>query len=204
MKFILLLAAAGLQLACQSAVSIHDQRSSAYRVIAVELKQSLVIAADTTRVFIQHGHPIGPVSLSDHYRPQCAFEVSQRLSTPQLVAPARFDIERVQGLVDEVVEARPHQLAGLGFIGMLDDGPPMVHAGYHFWFRPGQPAEALRLSCYGAFADMQEAEPPTLEEIQAALGTLAELRVRPWFADCVQWVASDGVSPSAPKSSRMQ
>jgi hypothetical protein len=32
------------------------------------------------------------------------------------------------------------------------------------------------MSCYGIYAEPQDAEPPTLQEIQQALGSVAEIR----------------------------
>jgi hypothetical protein len=177
MKAILLFGLSLLLTACQSAGVIYSRDSGAYQAIAIELNQSLTIAPERTRVFIQDGRVFANVATTDHYRPQCALEVQQRLPTAQSIAAGRFIIDRVQGLIDSVVQSRERQFAGLMVVAMVDDGAPMVHTGYHFWFKPNA-AQVTRMSCYGVFADLQNAEAPTVEDIRVALNGVAELLIQ--------------------------
>ena len=62
-------------------------------------------------------------------------------------------------------------------VGLDDQGTPMVSQGYHFWLDSEQQPEVLRLSCRGAFDDMWETQPPSIEEIQQTMGDLAELQL---------------------------
>jgi hypothetical protein len=177
MKSIQLLMLVSLLAACRAGVGIHSERdSSVYEVLAVTLQQTLTVAPDAARVFVQDGQSYASAAASYHYRPRCAFELEQRLASRQLIEPATFEVDRVQSLLDEVVQWQDQRVAGLSVVGMLDDGAPMVHAGYHFWFKPN-PAQLRRMSCYGILEEMQHATPPTLEDIQTALAGMAELSV---------------------------
>gem|GEM_PF-1111882 len=177
MKAILLFGLSLLLTACQSAGVIYSRDSGAYQAIELELNQSLTIAPERTRVFIQDGRVFANVATTDHYRPQCALEVEHRRPNAQSIAAGRFIIARVQGLIDSVVQSRELQLAGLIVTGMVDDGAPMVHTGYHFWFKPNT-AQLRRMSCYGVFAEMQNAEAPTVEDIRVALNGVAQLSLQ--------------------------
>lgn len=164
--------------ACQAGVMLGSGDSSISRLTGVKLLQPLTVAPDTTRVFIQDGRVLAGMGPGYHYRPQCAFEVRDRMESPQTIQPASFRVIRVQDLMDEVVRSKPLQVAMLKLADMDDGGAPMVHAGYHFWFEPNE-STVRRMSCYGVFTDMPEVESPTIADIRQALGEVAELTIRP-------------------------
>jgi hypothetical protein len=60
-----------------------------------------------------------------------------------------------------------------------DDGGgySMIQTGFHLWLDDEADANLMRLTCLGVLADPADAYPPTLAEIQAALGELATLDV---------------------------
>lgn len=170
----LILVALALLTGCQSAGLLRSDDGLSYRVTGVELLQPLTVAPDTTRVFIQDGQVLGGGAKGGSYRTRCAFELRDRLETAQVIEPARFSVIRVQGLMNEVVQAQPVLVAGLKLVGMDDGGSPMVHLGYHFWFEPN-PADVRRMTCYGTLEVMTHVEDPTLDEIRRTLDGVARV-----------------------------
>ncbi len=142
----------------------------------LQLKRDLNIAARRARVFIQGGRP---GSGFDHYAPHCAFEIDRVDHDGHRIRADSFRIVRVQGSLQRVVSGSTVLVADLALGGHADgSGSSAYHEGYHFWLAsPFQP-EVRRMSCYGVYAEPYELYPPTFEEIQGALGGLAEIRRR--------------------------
>ncbi|MEW8340607.1 MAG: hypothetical protein AB2688_15905 [Candidatus Thiodiazotropha taylori] len=167
---------------CLSGCSANFQTSfnpaSPYHQIPVGskvvLKQPLEVSAYRTRLFLQLGETM-QLEDFDRYKANCNFEVTSLTDGVQTIQPQTFTIERVQGLMVEVVDGE----AEYRFIpaGLDDQGTPMVTQGYHFWLDSSEQPEVRRLSCRGAFDDMWAAQPPSIEEIQQSIGNLAELQL---------------------------
>ncbi|MEA1050610.1 hypothetical protein U5801_12450 [Lamprobacter modestohalophilus] len=156
------------------------------------LHQPVAIPQDRARVFISNGQ----ISRnSANYRTSCALEVRElSRQGPQLVSPGRFQITRAQHYWTEVAANLQEwqvfvQIAELSNGG----GQPLIQTGYRFWLeRADQLTETpvytaaektpkapnvTHLTCLGILAEPAEAYPPTISELEQALGSLATLRL---------------------------
>jgi hypothetical protein len=138
------------------------------------LKQPLQVSAERSRVFIQLGETM-QLEDFDRYQANCNFELRELAAQAQTIQPQTFTINRVEGLMVEVVKT--DSTYGVVSVGLNDQGTPMVTQGYHFWFDAEQRSNVMRFSCRGAFGDMWASQPPSIDEIQQTLGDLAELQL---------------------------
>jgi hypothetical protein len=159
-----------------------DPSSPFYRVpegSVVELRQALEVRPGTTRTWLQFGQALG--GRFDRYAPNCNFEIwTIDHERSQHILPGDFVVRRVQNVREEVVRAdAPLRLAAwrLAEGGIDGGGPSMVYEGYHLWLENPQQRDVRRLTCRGAFADPWEAYPPSIDEMRAALGKIATLRL---------------------------
>ncbi|MDJ0740772.1 MAG: hypothetical protein QNJ91_13735 [Gammaproteobacteria bacterium] len=179
-RLVIAVAASALLLAgCQNSATVRAPSAGGYIGLAgarLEVQQPVAIAAGRARVFLQGGAIARPAGAFDQYRPHCAFEIDSIDHDGVTIVPDTFQIVRVQASLQEVVQARPLQLAGLGpvAVGALDGGAS-YHEGYHFVLYSERQPDVRRLSCYGAYAQPYDLEPPTLAEIQAALAGYAAI-----------------------------
>lgn len=113
----------------------------------------------------------------------CALEV-RRIEHEgiQTVAAGAITITRVQDYTALVSRQDPRpaldsgprfQLASHGDSG----GSQMVRFGYHFWLDTHHDPNLMRLTCLGRLDDPASTRPPTLAEIQSALGDQARLEL---------------------------
>jgi hypothetical protein len=89
------------------------------------------------------------------------------------VTAATFKVTLVQRTTTQVVSNSRLLVAGLGGTG---GGSASYYDGYHFWLDSDVEPEVRRMTCYGVFAQPFELYPPTIEEINAAIRGVAELR----------------------------
>lgn len=140
------------------------------------LHEPISIPQDRARAFISNGRRSRS---SANYRTSCALEVRKisRLG-PQQISPGRFQITRAQHYWTEVAANLQDwgvhvQIAELSNGG----GQPLIQTGYRFWLeRPDEP-NVMHLTCLGILAEPAQAYPPTLRELDRALGTLATLKL---------------------------
>jgi len=167
------------------ATNVAQDPSSPYYQVPpgsmLKLNHSIEIPPGRARVFIQHG----AVSvIFDHYAPNCNVEVDRLdYERVQYVKPGEYPIRRVQRSVEEVVQQRPVRVAALGpMTDMLasgeagdgGDGTSNIYEGYHLWL-DDRTGNFTRLSCRGAFAYPVDARPPSIDEMQEALGEIGSL-----------------------------
>ncbi len=163
--WILLLTACG--------VPDYTDEDSGYRLV---LHRAVTIPPQRARIYIQNGRVVG--TSFDSYQVSCSLEVRTLSDRPQVVEPDTFVVNRVQAFFEEVAASgwRPAQVAGVGLAGAdVDSGPSDLFRGWHFWLHSPRQPQVLRLTCRGVFAAPWEAEPPTFEEMAAALGPVASL-----------------------------
>ena len=166
--------------ACSTPTARQDVTSPYYKVpedSLLELHQPVKIPPGTTRTWIQRGRA---VSGFDRYWPSCNLEVGRLdRDQAQVIEPDRFVVRRSQFLREEVAgRMRPLRVASLRVAGMDDDGGhSMIFEGWHLWLESAEQPDVRRLTCRGAFADPWRAEPPSIEQIRAALGAVATLRL---------------------------
>jgi hypothetical protein len=159
-----------------------DASSPFYKVpegSVIALHQALELRPGTTRTWLQFGQAVG--SSFDRYAPNCNFESwTIDHDRSRKILPGAFVVRRIQNVREEVVRVdAPRRFAALRLAdgGIDGGGPSMVYEGYHLWLENPQQPDVRRLTCRGAFADPWEAYPPSIEEIRAALGQLATLRL---------------------------
>lgn len=135
----------------------------------VNLERPLAVAEDTARVFIQSGKVLSHYSVNA-FKAHCNFEVRELGNNGVEIEPDQFRITRVQRLEEQVVFLTPVRVATIG-----DGGPPFVKEGFHLWLQSVRQPEVIRLSCHGARDERGLARPPTTEEIDEALGSVARV-----------------------------
>jgi len=144
------------------------------------LHQPIIIPRDRARIWLVGGRLSRN---SANYRTACALEV-RRLSRdgPQTIPAGAIRITRIQNYWTEVAAAIGPSRGDIGFHlarygDSGDSGYSMIRTGYHFWLDDSVTPNLKRLTCLGVLADPPEADPPSLREIDAALGGLATLEV---------------------------
>lgn len=151
---------------------------------ALTLHQSIAIPQNRARTYISNGQ----ISRSGaSYRTSCALEVRElSRQGAQQVGSGRFKITRVQHYWTEVAANLQDwnvyvQIAELGNGG----GQPLIQTGYRFWLEraieqtdklPSEPT-AMHLTCLGILAEPAQAYPPTISDLEQALGDLATLQL---------------------------
>ena len=160
---------------CTTPTARQDQSSPFYAVpvgTTVELHRELSIPPGATRAWIQHGKVVRGIN---SYEPNCNIEVTIRdEERTQVVAPGVFRVRRTQSYFEWVVQAaEPIRVAS----SQDDGGNSMVYQGYHLWLENPEQPNVRRLSCRGVFDDLGQANPPSIDEIRAALGEVATLHL---------------------------
>ena len=141
----------------------------------IQLNQPVTVPAGVARVFIQRGQLVNKMAF-DRYVPSCNFELNSLSDKPQTIAPETFLVVRVQQEMSEVVQLEaPIRVASLKLAGKNDSGLPMVTHSVHLWIGSDLQPNLRRLTCRGAFDDMPTAYPPSIIEMRAALGNIAEI-----------------------------
>ncbi len=148
------------------------------------LQQPIDIPQGRARAFISNGR-ISRSSAS--YRTSCALEVREiARQGRQQISPGRFQITRAQHYWTEV--AANLQAWGV-FLQIAElsngGGQPLIQTGYRFWLkRTDVPADqfqeqpsVMHLTCLGILAEPAQAYPPTIRELEQALGTVARLQL---------------------------
>ncbi len=159
---------------------VSDDPGSPYSQVPVgsslSLHRTMEFPPGRTRVFFQNGEE---TERFDHYAPSCNLEIRKLdAEAIQYVAPAVYKVSRLQRHFEEVVrKGRPIQLAmaGTQMLAMgMDGGNMRIYDGYHLWLE-GEDDNLMRLTCRGIYAEMQDARPPSVNEIRTALGELMSL-----------------------------
>jgi hypothetical protein len=161
--------------------SIRDRNSAFFQVpvgSTLVLHDTLEIKPGHTRLFVQRG-VVTKHSDLDQYWPSCSFEVRDLKETPQQIQPDSFSVVRVQQGETEIVSLVPIQVAALNLsrLAIWDGGNPLVSRFYHLWLTSAQQPNVMRITCYGAQADLPEADLPLFMEIEAALGPIATIQL---------------------------
>jgi hypothetical protein len=137
------------------------------------LMQAVMIEPGTTRTFLQRGKPM---ALGDfnRYRVNCNFEVERLSERVQRIEPDTFIIKKVQRMMTEVVQHDAYQPRFLT-VEYADPSSPLVTHGYHLWLSSEKQPDVMRVTCRGAFDDLSDAEPPSINEVREALGNIVDL-----------------------------
>lgn len=145
------------------------------------LNQEVTIPSGRARLFLQDGAVVGGRNL---YRPHCIIEIDSIDHTGFLVTAETFDVVRIQRSTVQIAMQGDSLQASTN----VASGPrrnrsrrfhdsKRFHDGYHFWLASEMQPAVRRLTCYGVFARPIDLRPPTLPEINAALGQVGTIRV---------------------------
>ena len=179
-RFSVVVALTMLLAACSQRYIVSDDQSYPYNLPPVGstlvLKKALEVPAGETRIFLQNGVAMTK-SQFDRYKPTCSMELRELADTPRTIEPDSFIITKVQRLTEEVVQ---NDVPASGFmkVDLDQSGKPQVTHGYHLWLGSEKQPGVMRMTCLGAFDDLNRAEPPSLQDVKKSLGDYAELMLR--------------------------
>jgi len=183
-RFVALSATLVALLGCQAA-GLRSSAGAPYDLDLVGarllIEQPLTVPAGQARVFLQDGGVVGERGLGrgryDLYRPHCALEIDSVDHDGYPVPAGSFQITRVERSTVSVVRWEGLQLAASSLaFGPWTGRSNLFHDGYHFWLAADRPTQVRRLSCYGVYARLPDLYPPTLGEINRALGAVGAIR----------------------------
>ena len=152
----------------------------------VTINEKIEVKPGVTRVFIQDGRI---VSGFNHYKTSCNMEVRKKDDENwQFIEPGEYSITGSQSTLENVVQKKsvePVILAASNsafysrfmLASSVDDSPSDIYLGIHYYLS-GADANVMRLSCRGVYAAPGEAEYPTRNEIELALGEIISLKLR--------------------------
>lgn len=164
-------------------MSVLDAQRGAWvpiQAATLEILRDITIPAERTRAFFQDGAQVPGIN---EFKPFCQLEITTLRDTARTVRPGSFTVVSVGSKMQEVVQAAPLQVAALdGFVLFADTedggGPSRITRMLIMALRSDAQPDVRRLDCGGAFDDPFDADPPTLQEIAAALGGYATLVVK--------------------------
>lgn len=169
--------------ACGPMTVLDTQRGAwvPIRPATLEIHRDITIPAERTRAFFQDG---AQVSAINEFKPFCQLEITTLKTTAQTVHPGTFTVVRVGSKMQEIVQTAPLQVAALDGFVLVDSqdggsgGPSRITRMLIMNLHSAAQPDVRRLDCGGAFDDPYDADPPTLQEIAAALGGYATLVVK--------------------------
>lgn len=155
---------------CQSFQIATDSR---YREPAspstIEISQSLNVFPDTARAFLQNGAVISQEQLN-LYQVNCEVEIATVAEVQRSISPGIFTITAMVQDESPIVMRKPIMVAALYYASST---PPDIKRYYRFHLASQQTegqSSVRALICRGSQAAHNEAELPTLEQMQAAVG----------------------------------
>ncbi len=181
-----LLASVVLLLGCRT-VKFGDTSSPYYRPSKgsiVILHSDLEFQPQTARVFLQRGKTYGYGGI-DRYYPWCYFQLYTVKDSIQTLNADTFEVYKVASRTEWVVEHGTMHLAGVriqfgtdNFTAMSGDGGPSTEtAVVQMRLRSEKQPQIFQLACGGAEENPVLSKPPSIDEIRAALGKIATLRL---------------------------
>jgi hypothetical protein len=141
---------------------------------ALQLHQSIRVAAGRTRSFLQQGRSL-PGGGINQLEASCNLEVRTLEEQPRSIEPDRFRILGTRRQVETVVQGPAGPAGSFRRVGLLGggDSPPDVMHVIHFNLQSERQPDVMRLTCRGALDAPWRAQPPSLNEIREALGGIA-------------------------------
>jgi len=144
----------------------------------LEIRQPIPIRAGSTHVWLQRG---GVGVGQDWWYPACNLQINtldrERVQT---VAPGRFDVVRVQRMDDYAqLQTPPIAAEPVAVRADFSGGSSVtwMWQGYHLWLSSAEQPDVRRLTCVGVYSVPFTARPPSIDQIQEALGTVATLHL---------------------------
>lgn len=142
----------------------------------VVVKQRLQVPPDRTRVFLQYGKLISQSALNE-YTVNCNFEVNTLTDQVRYIEPGDYSVVKSERRTDSIVSSGAIRLATLALSAMIDrrDGPPLEFEEIRLSLVSEVTPDIRELACRGVITEPSEVLPPTLAEMQQALGRYAEI-----------------------------
>lgn len=176
MKLFITLSILCLLVACQSPLI---QTNTTYLKPAshstIEITQSLDVHPNFARAFLQSGKVISPLRLN-LYRVNCEVEINTVSETRQIIKPEKFNIIRIAQEESPIVMSKQVMVASLNYAST----PTEIKRFFRFHLSaidPDSKSEVRALICRGVQANYAEAQLPTLEQIQMAVGANIEFNL---------------------------
>ena len=182
MKFFITLFILLLLTACQSTlIKTNDSYFETASHSSIEITQSLDVSPNSARAFLQNGEVIPQVKL-DLYNVNCEVEINTVSETRQTILPGKFNIHSISQDESPIVITpemkKPVMVASLQYAwGGDSDSPVDIKRYYQFRLSAQEPesmnskVKVRSLICRGVQDEPYKAELPTLEEMQAAVGS---------------------------------
>ncbi len=156
----------------------------------VILHQDLEIPPQTARVFLQRGQTYGYYGFNRYY-PWCYFKLNTVVDATQTLRADTFEVYRVVSTEEQVVENEPIRLAGVSLESGGDlqtdgalrlaigggDGPSTIVQVVQLWLRSEKQQDIRTMVCGGAEDNPSLVVPPSILQIQGALGSIATLKL---------------------------
>ncbi|MEJ2059266.1 MAG: hypothetical protein P8Y64_02095 [Gammaproteobacteria bacterium] len=175
MKHLLPILTLTLLAGCQSMQGADNRYALPAVGSRIVLHRPLTVPPDATRVFVQDGKVVRYGNL-DLYRTSCSFEIRTLSGKPRSIMPDSFTVTRVIQDTGEVVMRKPVMVASRRLSGLDSEGPSFIFYKVEMRLKSAKQPNVMRVTCNGAQAEPANAEPPTLQEIHAALGGVATLQ----------------------------
>ena len=189
LRILALLVPLGLTLGCQT-VEFGDPESPFFpppKGSTVTLHQDLEFFPQTARVFFQRGITYGYYGFNRYY-PWCYIQINTVVDAPQTLKANTFEVYKVVSRTEQVVENEPIRVADMSTQwgddvrlafggGNGGDGPATVYETVQLWLRSDQKSDVRKMVCGGGEDNPALVLPPSIKEIQHALGSFATLEI---------------------------
>lgn len=140
------------------------------------LNQAIEIPPDRATLRFQFGKPVPSVH---EYDTHCIFEVTTLSETPQRIEPDLFQITQVRS--GSSLYGAQHSQAGImPARWVFDDAPTHYYFKTEMFLRSAKQPQVLMLTCQHVWVvgtDWSRERPPTLAEMQQALGNYFTFRL---------------------------
>jgi hypothetical protein len=173
--FLAVLSLAGCQVESELRGVSDLTRDLRHKVVRFVLTQDVSVPSGRARLFLQDGSVVGG---RNFYRPHCILEIDSIDHAGFPISEETFDVIRIQrSTVQTASDDNLRFAAAFIAFGSYESNSDRFHDGYHFWLQSDAQPAVMRLTCYGVFARPSDLRPPTLEEINAALGAVGTIQV---------------------------
>ena len=173
MKIFLILSLIILLTACQTTmIKSDDSYLSTSSQATIEITQQLTVPPNSARAYFQHGELLRHTGI-DFYAVDCEIEINTVSESRQTIEPGLFNVISIVQDESPIVMTKPVMVASLNFARGGDSGPVNIKRFYRFKLSPQDPeaeTQVRSMTCRGALDEPYNAELPTYNEMQVAVG----------------------------------
>lgn len=174
--------------ACQGQNTLIKSDNSYFEIspdATIEITQELSVPPNSARSFFQNGELLSHTGIN-LYNVSCEILINTVSESRQAIAPGVFNITAISQDESPIVMSKTLQVAALDFNyqqyalgGGGGDSPVDIHRYYKFKLSAQDPSKQITqvrsLTCRGVQNEPYNAELPTFNEMQAALGQYVRL-----------------------------